>query len=65
MAISPTITGKQNRKIQARYMMTNTAPPFCPARYGNRQMLLRPMADPVAASIKPRRPVKLPLLDIV
>jgi hypothetical protein len=59
------MTGKQNRKMQARYIITNTAPPFWPARYGKRQMLLRPMADPVAASMKPRRPVKLPLLDIV
>jgi hypothetical protein len=46
-------------------MIRKTAPPFCPARYGNRQMLLNPMAEPVAARIKPSCPEKFPRLAIL
>lgn len=45
-------------------MKRKTAPPFCPARYGNRQMLLKPIAEPVAAKIKPSLPEKCPRFAI-
>jgi hypothetical protein len=64
MAISPTMTGKQMRKINPRYINKNAAPPFCPARYGKRQIFPNPTAEPAAAMMNPKRPEKLPLFDI-
>jgi len=38
--------------MHTRYISTNAPPPFSPAMYGNFQMLPKPMADPVTASMK-------------
>ena len=43
----------------------NTAPPFCPAIYGNRHTLPSPTAEPAVASITPSLLPKLPLSIIV
>ena len=39
-------------KIQIKYIRTNAPPPFSPAIYGNFQILPKPIAEPVTASIK-------------
>ncbi len=39
----------------SRYRRTNTPPPLAPTSYGNFQMLPSPMAEPIAARMKPAR----------
>jgi hypothetical protein len=41
------------RRTIARYTTIKAAPPYCPTRYGKRQMFPNPMAEPAAAMTNP------------
>jgi len=60
MAISETMTGKQSRKQNIRYISTKAAPPPLPTSKGNFQIFPKPTADPAAASIKPNLELNSP-----
>jgi hypothetical protein len=52
--------GRQMMKLIRTYMMMKAAPPFSPTRYGKRQRLPRPTAEPAKAT---RAPNLLPKLS--
>ena len=53
--------GRHIRKLSRMYTMMKAAPPFSPTRYGKRQRLPRPTAEPAMAT---RAPNLLPKLSL-
>ena len=59
IAISVTMSAKPKVTARIIYTRRKMPPPYFAARYGKRQRLPKPTAEPAAASTKPMRPVKL------
>jgi hypothetical protein len=57
MAYSAMTSGMDHAKKKISHGIKNIPPPFAPTIRGNRQMLPVPMAAPIEAKIKPRRPL--------
>ena len=64
MAYSAMTSGMDHAKRKINHGIRKVPPPFAPTIRGNRQMLPVPMAAPMEAKMRPRRPLNWSLWDM-